>query len=149
MKKFIIDGNNLIGKDRKLKTIQKKDPQESRFQLAFKLDRYFSDKKYKVNLHFDGHQKDPIGTSKVRITYSDNRTADEVIRDQIESANNPKNLIVVTSDRSLFEFAKVCRCEIQSSEAFLNQIEKESETKSEEEITKSISDDEIKRLFDV
>lgn len=147
MKQYLIDGNNVIGKDPELKSVQNRDPQASREKLAFKLDRFFSKKKFKVHLHFDGHSKEPIRTSKIRIHYSDNKTADEKIREQIEFAKNPKNLIVVTSDRALSEFAKVCSCQVKPSEALLRQIETESATEKEEEIIKEISIDEIKKIF--
>lgn len=148
MKQYLIDGNNVIGKDAELKSVQNRDPQDSREKLAFKLDRYFSKKKYKVHLHFDGHTKDAIKTSKLRIHYSDNKTADEKIREQIEFAKNPKNLIVVTSDRALSEFAKVCSCSVVKSEEFVNNVSHAEDRQSEEEIIKDISNDEIKKLFD-
>lgn len=148
MKQYLIDGNNVIGKDPELKSIQNKDPQDSREKLAWKLDRFFSKKKYKVHLHFDGHSKEPIRTSKLRIHYSDNKTADEKIREQIEFTKNPKNLIVVTSDRALSEFAKVCSCSVSTSEDLIKDVTQSDDRQSEEEIIKDISNDEIRRLFD-
>ncbi len=149
MKQYILDGNNIIGKIPELKTLQKKDPQQSREKFAFRLDRYFAKMKSKINLHFDGHIKEPIRTSKLKIIYSENLTADEKIRDQIELSKNPKNLIVVTSDRALAEFAKVCSCRVISSENFVRQVEDSEHQESEEDIIKDISDDEIKKLFDI
>ena len=54
MKKYIIDGNNLIGKIKSIFTLHQKDKSQSRKNLIKILDKYFSDKKVKVNLHFDG-----------------------------------------------------------------------------------------------
>lgn len=149
MRYYIIDGNNVIGKDRDLKTLQKNDPQQSREKLAFLLDRFFGKKNYKVSLHLDGFAKDAIRTSKIKLVYSDNKTADERIRRQIEHSKNPKNIIVVTSDRSLAEFAKVCSCTVLNSEDFLRQINDENDTRTESEIQKEIDDEEIKRLFGI
>ena len=43
IKKYIIDGNNLIGKISELWSIQKKDKQLSRVKLAKVIDQYFRD----------------------------------------------------------------------------------------------------------
>lgn len=149
MRRYIIDGNNVIGKDRELKMLQQKDPQTSREKLAFLLDRFFGKKKFKVSLHLDGHEKDKIRTSKVKLIYSDDVTADDKIRNQIENADNPKNLIVVTSDHSLADFAKVCSCTVIKSEDFLRELNEETDKRTETEIQKEIDDDEIKKLFGV
>ena len=45
MKHFIIDGNNVIGKIKFLKSIQKSNKQQSRRKLAFLIDNYFHAKK--------------------------------------------------------------------------------------------------------
>jgi len=147
MRYYIIDGNNVIGKDRSLKSLQKKVPQQSREKLAFILDRYFGKKNYKVFLHLDGFAKEVIRTSKIKLVYSDNKTADDKIRRQIEHAKNPKLIIVVTSDRSLGEFAKVCSCTVIKSEEFLHTVNEENDKRSESEIQNEINDDEIKKLF--
>lgn len=147
MRYYIIDGNNVIGNDRELKSLQKKEPQQSREKLAFLLDRYFTKKNLKVSLHLDGFEKDKIRTSKVKIVYSDNKTADDKIRRQIEHAKNPKNIFVITSDHSLAEFAKVCSCTVIKSEEFLHQVNDGNDTVSESEIQKEIDNEEIKKLF--
>lgn len=149
MKHYIIDGNNLIGKIPEIKSLQNIDPQNSREKLAFILDRYFSKSKQKVSLHFDGFAKDPIKTSKVNITYSDNKTADEKIREQIERAKNPKLITVVTSDLTLSEFAKVCSCSVIKSEKFAAKLSSAEKGLSEEDIIKDMSTDEFKKIFGV
>ncbi|HET54737.1 MAG TPA: hypothetical protein ENN33_05915 [Ignavibacteria bacterium] len=146
---YIIDGNNLIGKQSSLKSLQKSDPQQSREKLAFILDRFFTNKKVNVTLHFDGFEKDKIRTAKLKIVYSDNKTADEKIRQQIEYSKNPKKLVVVTSDFPLSEFAKKCSCAVIKSEEFLKKLSDKSDSKSENEIQKEIDNEEIKKLFGI
>lgn len=146
---YIIDGNNLIGKQSSLKSLQETDPQQSREKLAFLLDRFFTNKKIKATLHFDGFEKDKIRTSIMKIIYSDNKTADEKIRQQIEYSKNPKKLVIVTSDLSLGEFAKKCSCSVIKSEEFLQKFSDNRETQSENEIQKEIDNEEIKRLFGI
>ena len=150
MKKYIIDGNNLIGKISSVNRIHNKDKQASREKLAFLIERYFVEKKAKVTLHFDGYANLPIKISKVKIVYSDNRTADDTIKDQIEGIKSRKNIIVVTSDNNVKEFARVCGCEVTSSEDFGREITEGKKVDDEKERIDEINDvEEFKKLFNV
>ena len=150
MKHYIIDGNNLIGKMKSLYSLQRKDKQATREKLALILERYFIKKKIKVTLHFDGYANDPIKTSGIKIIYSENKTADEKIKSQIEKSKKRTTLTVVSSDNNVREFARVCSCGVIKSEDFVNQLNA-SQTKSEESDRISSIDDpeEFKRLFGV
>ncbi|MBK7106183.1 MAG: NYN domain-containing protein [Ignavibacteriae bacterium] len=148
MKKYIIDGNNLIGKIKSIFTLQQKDKSQSRKNLIKILDKYFSDKKVKVNLHFDGFENDPLHSTKMKIIYSNNKSADTEIINEIDSEKNPKLLIVVSSDLKIYNYAKVNSCEVLKSEDFVKLISHKKNI-SEEQIQKSIADDEIKKMFGV
>jgi predicted RNA-binding protein with PIN domain len=149
MKTYLIDGNNLIGKIPKLFSLQKKDGQSSREQLAFTLERYFSKKKAKFIIHFDGYKNLPIKLSSGKIIYSDNCTADENIKIQIEQAKNRKNISVISSDFSIAQYAKKCSCEVISSEDFAAQMLSEKDNNVEESIVDSLKkeNEEFKKLF--
>jgi predicted RNA-binding protein with PIN domain len=147
---YIIDGNNLIGKISSLMNLQKKDKQASREKLVYMLDRYFINKKASVFLHFDGHPSVKINSSKMKIMYSENQTADDKIKKQISQSKSPRNLIVVTSDSNLAQFAKVCSCTIYSSDDFAAEINKGDNNLDEQSIIDSMNNvDEFKKLFDV
>jgi predicted RNA-binding protein with PIN domain len=147
---YIIDGNNLIGKISSLMGLQKKDKQASREKLVYILDRYFVDKKVNVTLHLDGHPGERINSSKMRIVYSENLTADEKIKLQISQSKSPRSITIVTSDSNLAQFAKVCSAKIISSEEFAAEISKSNNALDEEGIIKSINNiDEFKKLFGV
>ncbi|QQS37522.1 MAG: NYN domain-containing protein [Ignavibacteriales bacterium] len=149
MKTYIIDGNNLIGKSKQLANLQKKDGEASREKLVNIINNYFHDKNHKVFIHFDGFESSPLNSTKSKIVYSDSKEADHKIKEQIEHTQNKKNVIVVTSDSNLQQFAKVCRCEYLSSENFLQSIYADK-TDDEETRRKEIDDnDEFKRLFGV
>lgn len=150
MLNYIIDGNNLIGKISSLKSLQKKDKQASREKLVYILDRYFIKKKASVTLHLDGHLNGRINSSKLKIVYSENITADEKIKKQISNSKSPRNIIVVTSDSNLAQFAKVCSTTIVSCEDFAAEISKTNSGIDEESIIKSINNiEEFKKLFGV
>jgi len=147
---YIIDGNNLIGKIASLMSLQKKDKQASREKLVYILDRYFVSKKANVTLHLDGHPAGRVSSSKMKIVYSENLTADEKIKKQVSQSKSPRNIIVVTSDSNLAQFAKVCSATVISSDEFAVEINKSGDKFDEESIIKSINNvDEFKKLFGV
>jgi predicted RNA-binding protein with PIN domain len=147
---YIIDGNNLIGKISSLMNLQKKDKQASREKLVYMLDRYFNQKKANVTLHLDGHQSGKVNSLKMKIVYSENLTADENIKKQISQSKSTRNIIVITSDSNLAQFAKVCSAKIISSEEFAAKINRSNPTLDEENIIKSMNNvNEFKKLFGV
>lgn len=147
MRHFIIDGNNLIGK---MPAVKSKDKNTEREKLAFILERYFTNKKVKVSLHFDGHKNLPIKAAGIKIFYSENLTADDLIKNEIERTSNRKNIILVSSDNNLKEFARVCSCEVKSSEDFVKNITSSQKNDEEENIIESMKNiDEFKKLFGV
>lgn len=150
MKHYIIDGNNLIGKIHSLKRVQSKEKQSARERLAFIIDNFMHDKKVKCTIHFDGFEQLPIKTSRCKIIYSDDLTADEKIKIQIEQTKNRKNLLVVTSDNNIREFARVCSCDILKSEEFVKLIQS-GKTDNEKKIIDGMKNniDEFKKLFGV
>ncbi|HPN37977.1 MAG TPA: NYN domain-containing protein [Melioribacteraceae bacterium] len=119
-KRYLIDGNNLLHKIPKL---SRNNNTDSRLTLALKVDRYFTGKNIICTIVFDGHRKDIIRTNKIRIEYSGNLTADDVIRNEIERAKNTKLLTVISSDNGITDLAKVCSCEIIKSEEFSKMLD--------------------------
>jgi hypothetical protein len=150
MKHYIIDGNNLIGKVKKLSELQKKDKQSAREQLIYFLQNYFFGKKIKLSLHFDGYEKSPLNLPNGKIIYSESKTADEKIKDQISSSKNRRAIVVVSSDNGIRDYAKVCRCTLMTSEEFYKEFASKNETDDEEKRIKEINNvDEFKKLFNV
>lgn len=150
MKHYIIDGNNLIGKIKSLASIQKKDKQASREKLTHLIDRFFANKKVTVTLNFDGFANEKIKSVNAKIVYSENLSADDKIKKQIEEAVSKRNIVVVTSDNNIKEFAKVCGCEVISSDAFGREITLKRTSNDEEARIKEINDvDTFKKMFGV
>ncbi len=147
IQKYIIDGNNLIGKIPELWKVQKNDKQLSRIKLVKLLDQYFRNKGMKISLHFDGFPGASIPSSKVRITYSNNKTADSKIKNEIDNSPVPKTIAVVSSDHSVQNYGKVNSCKIIKSEVFAKELKLKKNQETEEEVYKSINNDEIKKMF--
>lgn len=147
MNHYIIDGNNLIGK---MPDLRNKDNQFVREKAAFVLERYFASRKAKVTLHFDGYANLPIKVSGIKIIYSESRTADEKIKQEIERTKNRKSITLVSSDNNLREFARVCSSSVKSSEDFLKEIQSAGNQDEENRIIESMKNtDEFKKIFGV
>ena len=150
MKHYIIDANNVIGKIKVLKSLQQKDKQASREKLVFMIDNFFLNKKVKCTIHFDGFEQTPIKSNICKIIYSNNQTADDKIKNQIEQTKNRKNLIVVSSDNNIREFARVCSCNVLKSEDFGKNISHSSTDNEQKKIDDMKNNvEEFKRLFGV
>lgn len=150
MQKYIIDGNNLIGKINKLQKLQRKDKQAVREKVAFMIENYFRGRNIKLSLHFDGFQNVPIRTVSVKIIYSENKTADERIKAEITASKNPRNITVITSDNNLREFARVCSASVKSSEEFAAELRRKDETDEEESRIRKINNvEDFKKIFKV
>jgi uncharacterized protein len=149
MRHYIIDGNNLIGKISSLQKLQKKNKQSSREKLAFILESHFIGKQnIKVTLHLDGFPGQPINVQSLRLIYSGKKTADDEIKYQIEQEKNRRNLIIVSSDLNLKEFARKCGCEWKSCEEFSGEILTASPDDEEKKKIDQIDNNEFKKLFD-
>ena len=122
MKHYIIDGNNLIGKIKTLNQLHKKNKKQSAEKLAFMIGRYFHIRKYLLVSTLMDFRADVVKVTGIKIIYSGNVTADEKIKNEIGKSKNPKNIILVTSDRNVADFGRVCSCQVIKSEEFSKQL---------------------------
>lgn len=146
---YLIDGNNLIGKIPSLMSLQKKDKQASRERILHLLDRYFHSKKTKVILFFDGFENGKLNASHLKINYSDKITADEKIKSFITDAKSTRNIIVITSDSNLSQFAKKCSCKVISSDNFAAEIAANKQKSEFNKPDATAGLEEFKKLFGV
>lgn len=144
MQRFFIDGNNLIGKISELRKLKIDIASE---KLILLLHRYFANKKIKVTIFFDGYPSENIKTN-FELVYSLNRTADELIIQKIDTSFRNKNLVIVSSDRKIFSYAKECGCTALKSEEFYKNINASKSTHADEKPSK-FQINEFKELFNV
>jgi predicted RNA-binding protein with PIN domain len=155
IKTYIIDGYNLIHKSAKLKKIFLKNPQSARESLVLTLSNFFTTRKDKCIVVFDGNLNIPssLSTPKVRVIFSTPPDkADDEIKKIIMSKdiNERKNFIVVSSDNEIINCAKACGAGRMSSEEFLKILNSRDETfkyDDEKPIIK-LTEEEIKRMFE-
>lgn len=151
MKIFFIDGNNLMGKVPSLSNRMNSDRAGVREDLALRLDSVFYQTNNKVTLFLDGFAGEKIRTNKTEIVYSDARPADILIKNAIDRAKNPRNIVVVSSDFEVFNYAKKCYCKAMKSEDFIKRYFRNNEGKEENERISSLEkqQDEFKKLFGI
>jgi len=124
---YLIDGNNLIGRTR---GIDLRAP-NARQQLLRRLAHFRNlpgKRPPRITVVFDGAPEPhfPHGSSfqGVRLLYpKPNSDADAVIREIVESQRNKRALTVVTSDRSLYNYARACGVRVITCEEFNNRLE--------------------------
>ena len=138
---YIIDGNNLIGKIKSLHSLQNKEKQASREALVNILNRCFAGKKVKLTLHFDGHSNLSLQLSKGRITYSEGKTADSKIKEEIDQSKNPKLITLVSSDYNLMNYARLSSAAVIKSEDFYKEFEKSNFKNEEKERVKQLENE--------
>lgn len=130
-------------------SLQKKDKQASREKLAHNLDRYFHFKKTKVILFFDGFENGKLNSSNLKIVYSDKQSADDKIKSHVSDSKAHRNIIVITSDSNLAQFAKKCSCKIISSDNFAVELSNKSDDEESYKQNATADMDEFKKLFGV
>jgi predicted RNA-binding protein with PIN domain len=146
---YLIDGNNLIGKISSLMNLQKKDKQASREKLSYILDRYFQSKKSKTNLFYDGFENGKINAANLKIIYSDNQTADDKIKSFISDSKSQRNIVLITSDSNLAQFARKCSCTIISSDSFAADIFLKGGSENDDKPNANDNVEEYKKLFGI
>jgi predicted RNA-binding protein with PIN domain len=124
MNTIIIDGNNLLHKIPTFKKSFSTSPDNARRTLVEAVKGRVKIKA-KIIFVFDGHSDDKVHN----VIYSGTKTADEVIRKYIEENYNKNSIKVVSSDNEITTLAKVCGCEVSSSEKFWDEINNSSPTK--------------------
>lgn len=150
MRHFILDGHNILFKDPESKAVISTDPGRALNGLIVRCQRITSGKKKKCSILFDGAPPGNIVSNipNVQVTFSYKRPADALIKSLIARSKNPRNLIVVSDDHEIQNFARAHSCEIQSVRRFLRDTLPSTTTDdSEKPFTDDLSIEEWLRLF--
>jgi len=146
---YFIDGNNLAGKLKGISNIKAGQNQLMREKLISVLSRYYSKDRNQIIVFFDGFTREAIRAGRIKIIYSNRKTADDEIKEAIANHKNPRLITLITSDNNLREFGKACSCRIKSCEELSLDIEASVEHDDEKERIQKISNSEIKKLFGI
>jgi predicted RNA-binding protein with PIN domain len=103
---YLIDGNNLLGS-----WGGPRDDDDGRAQVVRRVAAFCRARNVKATVVFDGHPLRPdmasqeLGLVSLRVP-PPGQDADTVIRELVERARRPAELIVVTSDKALYSYVK-------------------------------------------
>ena len=127
---YLIDGNNLIGHT---KSISYRDPR-ARQQVLDRIASFLESRRRIATVVFDG-STEPLRKNRwMRLVFSGpGRTADELIRRQVEEAGSRKDLCVVSSDNGVYGYARSCGVAALKCHEFNNLLNKEQVSNSEPE----------------
>jgi predicted RNA-binding protein with PIN domain len=127
--KIVVDAYNVIYADDDLRRVAIKDLERARRRLVSRLVSYVREKELQVTLVFDGKgtmtDAETVLPGKIQAVYTPrHQTADDLIISMIAASENPKEIIVVTSDRAhIRPAAAQAGCPVVGSREFLGRIQ--------------------------
>ena len=143
---YIVDGYNVIHAIPSLKKLLAHDAHQAREQLAFLVSRLTYKKKFRCTLVFDGVKPSephpPLTHSPVHVIFSSPQSADTKIKSMIEQSRNRSQLVIISSDREILGFARVCAAETHTSKYFSNLLFEEPD-KGEEKDAGTLSKSQV------
>lgn len=129
MQHFIVDGYNIIHAIPPLKSLLGHDPESAREELIDDIARLAMRNKFRCTVVFDGsspHIHPEAPAAPVHIRYSFPVKADDLIREMIEKSKNRSELVIISSDREITDFARIWGCRTHSSKHFANILRDET-----------------------
>jgi len=134
LRKFLIDGNNLINFHPKLKQDFMRDKTLARDNLIQLVNDFMLNSKNESTIFFDGFPQSDINTdtkhsfikvgNNVFIKYSRNSSADSVLKKTIDQEKNKRILVVISSDHEVMNYGRINGCQVKSSEEFSKLLSK-------------------------
>ncbi|MEW5798917.1 MAG: NYN domain-containing protein [Bacteroidota bacterium] len=124
MQHFIIDGYNVVHTIPSLKKTLAHDADTARELFIQSVAQLTHRRKFRCTIVFDGSP--PANSSKqsphapVHVMYSFPHSADAKIKQIIEQSKNRSSLVIISSDREILNFARVCSCQTHTSKHFAN-----------------------------
>jgi predicted RNA-binding protein with PIN domain len=102
---YLIDGFNLFHQIGEIKNSN--SPRSDLIQFI-RTNRLVGSSNNKIIIVFDGHQTPDTPTEReYKIVFSNDRSADDVIKERISKTKNKRQLIVVSDDREIRDYAKM------------------------------------------
>lgn len=123
---FLIDAFNLFHKIRDIN--ESKEPHRDLLQYL-KMNRFTGSVNNEVVVVFDGYKKEDLPAGGFHLLYSNNRRADDLIKEKVEKSTNPRQLTVVSDDREIRDYAKLHGAVVCRIDEFLQKRSKPAKSK--------------------
>ncbi len=148
---YIIDGYNLVHSIPALKKTLAHNGETARELLIHSISQLTHRKKFRCTIVFDGvtpnNSPKQSAYAPVHVIFSSPINADSKIKQMIEHSKNRSLLVIISSDREILNFAKVCSCQTYTSNYFANLLSETNDTiteKSDAPLTKAQIDEWLK-----
>ena len=117
---YLIDGNNLLG----VVLHRRRGDPETRSRLVSSLSRFARTKGCRILLFFDGPKEYDLFplASDLDLFFSQEREADELILETLESSRNWGETLLVSADRELINYARGRKVSVLSPRSFFDQL---------------------------
>ena len=117
---YLIDGNNLLG----VVLHRRRGDPETRSRLVSSLSRFARTKGCRILLFFDGPKEYDLCplASDLELFFSQEREADELILETLESSRNWGETLLVSADRELINYARGRKVSVLSPRSFFDQL---------------------------
>ncbi len=115
---YLLDGNNLIGMERRSKRPSAEDRAALRAEVAERLRRT----RARAVLFFDGAGERDVDLGGLAIRSSGSRSADDAIVEEVRRSRAPRECTVVTADRALIGRVRDLGARTLAPEEFWNRL---------------------------
>lgn len=137
---FILDGYNIIKRTPSLDLPNLKESRENLINIILNT-RPQGSLKNKLTIIFDGkpdilHHK---STSGIEVVFSENESADDLIKRIINKSHNQRNICLVTDDKALISSVKYLGIKIFSVLSFLSKMQRPQVKKNDLDEKKGLS----------
>jgi predicted RNA-binding protein with PIN domain len=153
-RKYLVDGYNLLHQVPELRRQIEYNLEAAREGLLIRLSSFSLSKSVEVSVVFDGIGESIPAPGRWRglaVRFSKPpQKADPVIKKMISERKKNEDLVVVTSDREIDMYARLCGVKVESSQAFAAAMQRNPSTEIEKKNDHPISErelDEWMRLF--
>jgi predicted RNA-binding protein with PIN domain len=153
-RRYLIDGYNLLHQLPELRRQMEYDLQNAREGLLIRLSAFSLSKSVDVSVVFDGIDESLPSTGRWRSLFvyfsKPPQKADPLIKKMISERKKGEELVVVTSDREIDMYARLCGVKVESSQTFAMAMLQAPSSDLEKKNDHPISDrelDEWMRLF--
>ncbi|HDZ10812.1 MAG TPA: hypothetical protein ENH53_01260 [Bacteroidetes bacterium] len=151
---IIIDAYNLIHRAKDLRDILQENLEHSREALLLRLETYRQKKKVQITVVFDG---DSVGVhpaqnrSGLHVVFSRfPQKADPIIKNMVRRSKNRRSILVVSSDRSVADYARSMGAKSMAAEEFYQRfLIFERVNPLSEKYDRNLSEAEVKNWMDI
>jgi predicted RNA-binding protein with PIN domain len=155
MRRYVVDGYNLMHQMPELRKRIETDLEGCREALLARLAGFAHRKSAPVTVIFDGARdagRPPNRWKALEVRFSiPPQKADPVIKAVIAARKKGEDMVIVTSDRDIGMYARLCGVRVESAQAFADSMQAEPATDLERKYDSSLSENELEewvRLFD-